>query len=268
MVEATEDRSATCKHFARVRPIVGTLLAEKRVAVLGMPNAGTLIKLLAANGLCTWLVADPGDGSMGKLCDYLEAQHGEALAVDITRVPTKYWFEHMLSWSPDLIIVLDGFASQGSLLSMSKKMPGSQLWIRLPRGENPCMATVVLAGESPGLDLARHADIDDGNTVDYWAWATSAPLCARLARALMLIGTPASHSDLTGIGRAGREHSSMATPATRWLCSTTQVSTPRWRREKGSFVRRPGEITRCWWWDWAVWAASPLSIWLLLRRAW
>jgi hypothetical protein len=71
-------------HFARVLPIVGTALFEKKVAVIGFPAAEPVVRYLAANGVRRWVWIGEDRISLEILMSTLMAQHGGALPLEVS----------------------------------------------------------------------------------------------------------------------------------------------------------------------------------------
>jgi hypothetical protein len=71
-------------HFARVLPIVGTELFDKKVAILGFPKAEAVVRYLAANGVRRWVWVGEDRLTLEILLNSLKAQHGAALPLEIS----------------------------------------------------------------------------------------------------------------------------------------------------------------------------------------
>lgn len=78
-------------HFARILPIVGTTLMQKKVAVIGFPAAEPVVRYLAANGVRRWVWVGEDRLTLEILLNTLKAQHGAALPLEIAiySLPTE-----------------------------------------------------------------------------------------------------------------------------------------------------------------------------------
>jgi hypothetical protein len=188
-------------HFARVLPIVGASLQQAQVALIGLPRAAPIVTHLAASGVGRWLWASPADGSDARLQSYLRAQHGPALTLDVTSLPLAEWTAAIRTSSPDLLIAMGGALEQGGALKAIAETRVPALLITPPTDASPCQATVVLPGDPPPGELARPDPTPD--QINMWGWATSAPLCAGLARAILLRDTPWRRTDLGELWHTG-----------------------------------------------------------------
>lgn len=212
-----EPSSSGSTHFARVRPVVGDSLGKARIALFGLPQAAPLVTYLAASGVGRWLWAKPRDGSEARLRADLRAQHGTALPLDVVSVPPGEWGAALRAYRPDLLLAVGGPAddrhrhrraapghagSESKIIfeaAMGLEVP--VLLITPPTASRPCQATVVFPGDAlPGEEIGR--DPTPGPP-DPWGWASAAPLCAGLARAILLRETPCRRTDLTDVWNAG-----------------------------------------------------------------
>jgi hypothetical protein len=75
------------------------------------------------------------------------------------------------------------------------------LWIEPPARGGACCARVWMAGDK--WECGARLGMQGVPEVDGWGWATSAPLCAGLAAALLLRGTDARRADLDQLWAAG-----------------------------------------------------------------
>jgi hypothetical protein len=173
--------------FARVRPVVGDSLNHCIVAVAGSPTAALLVEYLAACGVQRWLVM---------------AENGwvDALA---EKLATRFGPTYDMSWkttasveelaAADLVLVVNA-------LEIARVLPSTlpRLAICTSTESQPSRALLALPGEVLDVEAqpcAPHPPI--------WDWATSAPLMARLARALLLRGTAYGMAAWEGAWAAG-----------------------------------------------------------------
>lgn len=177
-------------HFARVLPIVGPLLAQRRVAVVGFPAAAPLVRYLAASGVGCWAwAAEPLERDA--LAQELRAQHGEALPLDVISLPRTGWAEAVDALAPDLLIVVGGGEGVGAL---GGRVP--LLFASPPTRLAPCHALTLFPDDPlPALPpfpaTALHG------------WETAAPLVASLARGVLLRDTPHARPDLASLWQEG-----------------------------------------------------------------
>jgi hypothetical protein len=201
-------------HFERVEPIVGQSLRRARVALLGLPVAAPLVAHLAACGVGRWLWADPQDGSAElaeggsaeELHSYLLAQHGPALALDAQTLPLPEWSAAARRTPPDLLIIVANSATdtQQALQAITAAQSPTLL-ITPPSLTHPCQATIILPPTPHSLLPNPQYPIPNTQyPIPTWDWTTAAPLCAGLARALLLRHTPYRRADLQELWGAGK----------------------------------------------------------------
>ena len=177
--------------FARIRPIVGHGLQAVRVAIYGLAAGAPLVHYLAASGVARWLVAD--DGRAGALAAALHIQHGPALPLAWETSQPAAWVAAVASTHVDLALIVD--APQ-----VARALPNTlpRLYIGTPTAYWPTGAALALPGESLILP-PRTTDAPAGA----WAWLTSAPLAAGLARAVLLRDSRYARPDLAAWWGAG-----------------------------------------------------------------
>jgi hypothetical protein len=201
-------RSSPEEHFARVEPIVGASLRRARVALIGLPAAAPLVAYLAACGVGRWLWADHRPPTTDhrptaaeKLERYLNAQHGAALALDVMTPPPAEWAAAIQRDPPDLVIAAGGPAEHTLALDAATPARIPALLIAPPGDAMPCQAIVVFPGdEVPSAICNLQSAICN---LQSWNWRTSAPLCAGLARAILLRDTPFRRADLADLWASG-----------------------------------------------------------------
>lgn len=190
-------------HFARVTPIVGRSLRRMRVALLGLPVAAPLVTHLAACGVGRWLWGDPGDGSPDELRAQLVAQHGSSLARRARVLPRDEWATAVRCDPPNLIIAVGEAVDRRLARDTAVAASVPALLVALSCAPYVCQAIGVF----PGDDLPRVAGPLHPRTpvpsLSPWHWATAAPLCAGLARAMLLRDTPFRRVDLEELWRDG-----------------------------------------------------------------
>ncbi len=190
-------------HFERVEPIVGQSLRWARVALLGLPTAAPLVTHLAACGIGRWLWADPQDGSAEALRSYLQAQHGPALALRAQALSLPEWSAAARCTPPDLfIIVANSTTDTQQALQTSTAAQSPTLLITPPSTTHPCQATFLFPPHSG--EYTQSPIPNTHSPIPNWDWTTAAPLCAGLARAILLRHTPYRRADLQGLWEAGR----------------------------------------------------------------
>ncbi len=193
-------------HFERVEPTVGQSLRRARVALLGLPVAAPLVAHLAACGVGRWLWADSQDGNTEALRSYLLAQHGPALALDAQTLPLPDWSTAARHTPPDLFIVITSNTSttQQALQTITATQSPALL-ITPPSTTHFCQATIILPPnlQSP-LPNTQSPLPNTQYPTPNWDWITAAPLCAGLARAILLRHTPYGRADLEELWGAGK----------------------------------------------------------------
>ena len=186
-------------HFARVLPIIGRDLQSAKVAVLGLDLAEPIIKDLAACGLGKWLWLGAHTEQAQSLALFLQQQHGPALNLDLDIVSQVDHFSPERADRPDLVLAVGDKTtlSVGLRLALKGKMPA--LLVRPPDQAQPGQAITYFPGDEPP-DLAALWPLQG---VDFWPWATMAPLCAGLARAMLLRTGPYRRVDLAALWERG-----------------------------------------------------------------
>jgi hypothetical protein len=196
------------KHFARVEPIVGASLRRARVALIGLPTGAPIVAYQAACGVGRWLWADERRTTNDErrtaaetLESYLIAQHGPALALDAITLPPAEWATSIQREPPDLVIAIGGAAEHALALEAATSVHIPTLLIAPPTGATPCRATVVFPGDEV---LSTICNLQSAIcNLQSWDWITAAPLCAGLARAILLLDTPFRRADLAGLWASG-----------------------------------------------------------------
>jgi molybdopterin/thiamine biosynthesis adenylyltransferase len=207
------------KHFARVEPIVGPCLRRARVALIGLPWAAPLVVYLAASGVGRWLWAlDPRSASgsvytcapADALHAYLLAQHGDALDLDLTAPPRAEWAAAVAKAPPDLVVGVGDGVDLRAALEAARAARVPALLVAPPAGVAPCRAFTWFPGDDCGAAGAWVGTADaaepphERSTVDSsWGWTTAAPLCAGLARAVLLRDTEYRRADLAELWANG-----------------------------------------------------------------
>jgi hypothetical protein len=196
------------RHFARVEPIVGASLRRARIALLGLPTAAPLVAYLAACGVGRWLWADERRTTNDErrtaaetLESHLSAQHGAALALDAATLPPTEWVAAIRRDPPDLAIAVGGAAEHALTLEAATSARIPALLIAPPTDSAPCQAAVSFPGDEaqPAICNLQSAICN----LHPWDWITAAPLCAGLARAILLRDTPFRRADLADLWVAG-----------------------------------------------------------------
>ncbi len=129
----------------------------------------------------------------------LRAQHGPALNLDVTTWPSQAWATAVRRDPPDLVIGVGSLARRRHALDAARAAGVPALLVALPTLAHPCQVCSVFPGDDPettsGLATLEKARAGSA-PLDIWAWVTAAPLCAGLARALLLRHTPYRREDL------------------------------------------------------------------------
>lgn len=188
-------------HFARVQPIVGQSLTQRRVAVWGMPEAEAVVRFLAASGVARWWWPR-ADAAFERR---LAAQHAGALRLEIWRDGATL---HLAD--PDLLIGIGTGVQPAWQAAQAMGRPA--LLAQLPSLTRPCTLCCYFPGESPAPPLPDWA----AEPLDRWGWRCAAPLVAGVARAMLLRGTPYERPDLAQAWASGQYQlcfDSLAPPA-------------------------------------------------------
>jgi hypothetical protein len=188
------DEGLYYEHFARVLPVVGEELRNRRVALWGLPAGAPLVHYLAGCGIGQWLVQAPDANGFDSIAAALQAQHGAALALAWDGVPDGFWQVRLADWQPHLVIVVDGPAAG------MPPLDAPLLQVVRPRSGSGCMLQVTLPGRQQ-----QELKVQAG-PLDYWEWATAAPLCASVARALLMRNGPSARGDLAHWWAGGCAH--------------------------------------------------------------
>jgi ThiF family len=213
-------------HFARVEPIVGASLRRTRVALLGLPIAAPIVAYLAACGVGCWLWATTDhrplttDGASGGPSDffdqhalrsYLLAQHGPALSLDTAMLPPAEWAAAIRRDPPDLAIAVGGPAEHALALETAAAARIPALLIVLPSDASSCQAIIFFPDDDIAVVRSYLSIADEVKSkiqnlkskIVAWDWLTCAPLCAGLARAILLRDTPFRRADLANLWASG-----------------------------------------------------------------
>jgi hypothetical protein len=195
-------------HFARVEPIVGASLRRTRVALIGLPVATPIVAHLAACGVRRWLWADDRRlttdnrrSPIEALCGYLDAQHGPALALNAAALPVSEWLAATRYDPPDLAIAVGGPDEHALALEVATAAHVPGLLITPPTSLAPCHAVVLFPGDEVQSAICNLQSAICN--LQSWDWLTSAPLCAGLARAILLRDTPFRRADLANLWASG-----------------------------------------------------------------
>ena len=169
--------------FARVRPMVGDLLPERTVAVIGSSMAGPLVEYLVACGVQRWLILADNPW-MDALLAQLSVRFLGNVDINLSVVDSV-----AAMGGVDLAVVVDD-----ALLASQLPRTLPRLAIFTPQMGRPCCAHFAFAGESLDLrDVSFCAPTEHAQTelaMVAWDWHTAAPLMALLARAVLLRATP------------------------------------------------------------------------------
>jgi hypothetical protein len=196
-------------HFARVEPIVGAGLRSRRVALIGLPAAAPLVTHLAACGVGRWLWAtdtsDGSDAAAERLRERLLAQHGSALALDAAALPHAEWAAAINSDPPDLLIAVGDAGQLAAALDLAVYASIPALLVVPPSDTSACHAITVFPGDDFAV-VKRYlrSIVSTQSKIEYWDWHTAAPLCAGLARAMLLRETIYRRADLAALWEAGK----------------------------------------------------------------
>ncbi len=163
--------------LARVRPLVGDVLQQRTVALLGAP-AALVVEYLAACGVQRWVIA-AGNAWMDAVVARLRARFGASWPIVVTVVPSPAAID------ADLVVIVDDGA-------LARRLPATypRLAIFTPQSGQACRAYVAWAGERfdaevcPGLTTVASERTDVVGAG--WDWACAAPLVALWARAILL----------------------------------------------------------------------------------
>ena len=201
-------------HFARVEPIVGKALHSRRVALLGLPAAAPLVTHLAACGVGRWQWAVDGTDAaqvVARLRSYLLAQHGSGLSLDAAELPFAAWAAAIREHPPDMLIAVGDQRQLAQALDSIAHTAIPALLVIPPIGAPTCLAIAVFPGDDFAV-VKRYLRSIVGtqskignlkSKIKYWDWITAAPLCAGLARAILLRETPFQRADLAALWDAG-----------------------------------------------------------------
>lgn len=185
-------------HFARVLPVVGAVLHERRVALIDAAAGAEVAGLLAACGVLRWSLsptppvaaADPlarcfGVGYIGQAAHLalpaaLAAQHGSAPPWEWELLPSTGQLADLASLDLVLVAGSEANLAHGQHLAAAHACP--LIWLCPP-------ATITVSTWATGYPLSRLAT---GN-----AYATPDPFAAAaLAKALLLCGTAYARPDI------------------------------------------------------------------------
>jgi hypothetical protein len=199
------------EHFTRVTPIVGSALRHMRVALIGLPSAAPLVAYLAACGVGRWLWAIDDVSTQGAetLRSDLHAQHGPALALDTRLLACDNWAATIQHDPPDLVIAVGTIREHALALEAATVGRVPALLITPPAGASPCAALIFFPDDDPQPTIPNLQPPTGEPT--HWAWASAAPLCAGLARAILLRHTPFRRADLAALWHSGARELTIGT---------------------------------------------------------
>ncbi len=179
----------------------------------------------------------------------MRAQHGPALNLDVATLSPQAWAAQVRCDPPDLIIGVGLPAEWRRALDAARAAGVPALLVAPPTFERPCRACSVFPGDDLGLAL-RLTALESGvgavsEPPDPWGWATAAPLCAGLARAILLRLTPYRREDLEASWATGRRVLTLGGGAdpldVRW---SAPAETPDARRAPAVFRTPPARRGR------------------------
>lgn len=193
-------------HFIRILPITGETLQRKRVALLGIINAIPIVEHLAACGVGNWAIGTTGlpadQLAVGQLRSHLQAQHGQALALDLGLRPMPVWLAALRDDPPDLLIVV-GDQPGGALALRAANDAGTPALICMPpRPDAACWADVVFAGQDSECLVAQQGEAPP---ISAWEWCSAVPLLGGIARALLLRNSSYARPDLEALWSRGQQ---------------------------------------------------------------
>ena len=183
----------TDMHISRITPFVGHHLQQVRVAIVGFPKANPIVTYLAASGVQRWVWFQTEGNHADNFCHLktqLQEQHGDAFDFDIQQGTFAKLDQTLSEMEIDLLIMLDeGATTLLTLISIETPI----LYIKTTL---PSQAICYFPGDSfTAFNKAIHQQNVSGITSS-WGWATTAPLCAGLARAILLRKTEYHRDDL------------------------------------------------------------------------
>lgn len=184
-------------HFARVLPVVGATLRERRVALAGVDAGAGVAALLAACGVVRWALVPAGpaapDGALVRcfgrryagrpahvvLAEALRNHHGAGLPWEFASWPGAA----PSAAAPDLVVAAGAEAALTAGLRLARQANCPLVWLRAPAPDDPdAWATGYPVAPISGAAAA---------------YATPDPFAAAaVARALLLRGTPSDRPDL------------------------------------------------------------------------
>jgi hypothetical protein len=134
----------------------------------------------------------------------LQAQHGPALTLDVAVLAPDEWADAVCHTPLDLVITVGGAAQKQKALEIVKQTQTPALLITHPSATQLCQAICVFPGDDL-TEIAADSSLHLGaSSFSAWDWSTAAPLCAGLARAMLLRGTPYRRSDLEALWEGGK----------------------------------------------------------------
>lgn len=216
--------------FARIRPVVGDLLQDRTVAVIGSPAAEVLVEYLAACGVQRWQIL-AGNAWMGAMASELRGRYGDGFDINVSVANSAAEMG-----GGDLALVVDDAAMACDL---PRALP--RLAIFTPTHNRPAYARLALPGETFDFDTSFDLRSYPDQPVQHgWDWRTAAPLMALCARALLLRGTVYAMATWENAWARGvREYTvgdSHTPTSTAWCApvdeglGATRYQTPRQRR--------------------------------------
>ncbi|HET9221964.1 MAG TPA: ThiF family adenylyltransferase, partial [Roseiflexaceae bacterium] len=128
-------------------------------------------------------------------------QHGSALALEATTLPATEWAAAIQRQPPDLVIAVGGAAEHTLTLETATSARIPALLIAPPSDVTPCQALIVFPGDELPFPISLLPA--PSSQLPSWDWITAAPLCAGLARAILLCDTPFRRADLAELWAAG-----------------------------------------------------------------
>jgi ThiF family len=236
----------TTSHFARIRPIVGTTLATKRVIVFGMAEAAPLVEYLAASGVARWIwQVDQGNTraqlAAEQLWNKLHVRHGAALGLDVELAMDGC----MPAQVCDLILACGDCSNWQAALDMAELQgipaliwSDTQASSYSPQSRHPtaeaqslnknieplCLCVSVVSNNRHQPDHVQRAlckthvrDCDEPVRLELptkfdWSTICAIPLIAGIARALLLRGTPYERTDLEQVWTQGQRIFQLGSP--------------------------------------------------------
>jgi hypothetical protein len=199
-------------HFARIWPIVGADLTDKRVALIGWPHGEVLVDYLAASGVRRWQWINIPSDSEARLRGELAARHGAALSPDAANCFSPTWGFQLDRTCPDLVIIAKSGSEARIVAQAAIQAQVPLLWVQPPTTCHPCRLITFFPGDVPSLLDSAPVETTAGDDISFWRWQTAIPLCAGLARAMLLRETPYARQDLADLWASGVRVANLAGP--------------------------------------------------------